>query len=78
MAVQGCNIGAASLMKGDGIDEVSGTVDVYKLCPEPGDSIMIVNCGTHYEVRHHHWEPQPMTLTPEDIELLKQGLITWN
>ncbi len=65
-------------MAGDGIDEVTGKVDVYKLCPEKGDSIMIVNCGTHYEVRHHHWDLPPLLLTDEDIERLRRGQITWN
>lgn len=62
----------------DGIDEKSGTVNVYKLLPEPGDSLMIVNCGTHFEIRHHHWSKPPLALTDEDIEKLKQGSIVWN
>jgi hypothetical protein len=68
-------------MATDGIDEERGIVDVYKLLPEQGDSIMIVNCGDHFEVRHHKWSVQsvpPIELTPYDIECLKQGLITWN
>ncbi len=65
-------------MSKKGIDEVSGTLDVYKLCPEPGDSIMVVNCGTHYEVRHHHWEQQPFGLTDLDIEMMKRGELTWH
>jgi hypothetical protein len=62
----------------DGIDEELGTVNVYQLCPEKGDSIMIINCGTHYEVRHQHWDSQPFVLTEQDIENLKEGRITWN
>jgi hypothetical protein len=65
----------------DGIDETTGKVDVYRLCPNPGDSIMVVNCGDHFELRHHSWsvnEEPPIFLTELDIELLKQGLITWN
>lgn len=62
----------------EGIDETEGTVNVYKLCPKPGDSIMVVNCGDHYEVRHHHWEQQAFDLTAEDIEDLRQGRIIWN
>ena len=65
-------------MSKDGIDEKTGKVDVYALCPEQGDSIMIVNCGDHYEIRHHHWEEQPLLLTDNDIEQLKHGLVTWN
>lgn len=62
----------------DGIDEKTGMVNVYQLLPEPGDSLMIVNCGTHFEIRHHHWTTPPLVLTEQDIEKLKQGLITWN
>lgn len=65
-------------MSKDGIDEHTGTVNVYKLCPEAGDTIMIVNCGTHYEIRHQHWEQTPLGLTDQDIEFMKQGLIVWN
>lgn len=61
-----------------GIDEKNGTVNVYELLPEPGDSLMIVNCGTHFEIRHHHWTTPPLMLTDEDVDKLKQGLITWN
>lgn len=65
-------------MSRNGIDEKTGTVNVHELCPEPGDSIMVVNCGSHYEVRHHHWDSRPLGLTDEDIDDLKQGLIVWN
>lgn len=68
-------------MATDGIDEENGIVDVYKLLPKRGDSIMIVNCGDHFEVRHHKWAVQQVPaieLTPHDIECLKQGRITWN
>lgn len=65
-------------MSNEGIDERTGKIDVYKLCPEQGDSIMIINCGTHYEVRHQHFEHAPIYLTEQDIEYLKQGRIVWN
>lgn len=68
-------------MAADGIDEENGIVDVYKLLPDCGDSVMIVNCGDHFEVRHHKWSLNPVPpieLTQQDIELLKRGLITWN
>ena len=65
----------------DAIDEETGQVNVFELLPEAGDSVMIVNCGDHFEVRHHRWRvnhsPQ-IFLTDEDIELLKRGQITWN
>lgn len=62
----------------DPIDQKTGNVNVYMLCPEPGDSVMIVNCGTHYEVRQHSWEPRPLYLTDEDIERIKHGEVTWH
>ena len=62
----------------DGINEETGTVNVYKLLPDAGDSILIVNCGDHYEVRHHTWKPSSLELTPDDIDKLKQGRIVWN
>jgi len=68
-------------MNEDGIDEKTGLVDVYTLLPKPGDSVMIVNCGDHFELRHHSWSVTgvpPLVLTDHDIELLKQGIVTWN
>lgn len=64
-----------------GIDEEAGTLDVYAMLPEPGDSVMIVNCGDHFEIRHHSWKPNgipPLYLTEQDIERLKHGVIVWN
>ena len=65
-------------MSDDGIDRKNGTVNLYIICPLPGDSVQIVNCGTHYEVRHRHWEPEPLMLTDDDIEQLRSGEITWH
>jgi hypothetical protein len=63
----------------DGINEEAGTVDVYELCPEVGDSVMIVNCGTHYEIRHQSFDGQPpLHLTDTDMERLAKGVIVWN
>ena len=65
----------------DGIDEETGMVDVYTLLPKAGDSVMIVNCGDHFELRQHTWAVQnapPLYLTDEDITRLKQGSIVWN
>jgi hypothetical protein len=55
-----------------------GTVNVHDLCPAPGDSIMVVNCGTHYEVRYHHWVEPGYTLTDQDVEDLTRGRVTWH
>lgn len=61
------------------IDQVTGDVNVYDLCPERGDSILIVNCGTHFEIRYHRWNlDQPAALTDEDIDDLKHGRVTWH
>lgn len=63
----------------EAIDENTGTINVYKLLPNPGDSLLIVNCGTHFEVRHQNVPAIPtLHLTHEEVELLRQGLITWN
>lgn len=60
------------------IDSDTGDINIYDLLPEPGDSMMVVNCGTHYEIQRHSWSPPPLYLTDEDIEKIKQGRITWN
>ncbi len=65
-------------MADDAFNEETGMIDVYKLLPEQGDSVMVVNCGDHFEIRHHHFGPEPLLLTDQDIELLKRGHITWN
>ena len=76
---QGHDSGEIPLSNKDGIDELTGTVNVYTLLPERGDSITITNCGTHYEVRHQHVTlGSGIYLTDQDIEDLKQGRIVWN
>ena len=62
-----------------GIDETEGTVNVYDACPNEGDSVMIVNCGDHFEIRHHSRSASPEAkLTEEDIKHLQQGSIIWH
>lgn len=78
MTTQGCKRRGSEPCMSDGIDQKSGTINVYILCPEPGDSVQVINMGTHYEVHHAHWEQQPLYLTTEDIEFLKAGKITWH
>jgi len=65
-------------MSGDGIDEKTGTLNVYQLLPEQGDSLMVVNCGDHYEIKRHRWTIEPIFLTDEDIAYLKAGTIVWH
>jgi hypothetical protein len=65
----------------DGIDKETGVIDVYALLPEKGDSVMIVNCGDHFEIKHHSWSQSsvpPIFLTEEDIRFIQQGRIVWN
>lgn len=65
-------------MSNKGINQHTGDVNVYELLPEQGDSLMVVNCGTHFEIRYHRWESPPLTLTDEDIDGLKEGRIKFN
>lgn len=61
------------------IDQETGLVNVYRLLPNPGDALMIVNCGTHFEVRHQALTPvSEFHLTDEDVDNIRQGKITWN
>lgn len=81
MAMQGCNKDGEHPVSSKGIDEKTGTINVYELLPAPGDSIMVVNCGSHFEIRHHHWAvagTPPIHLTDEDIKRLKANQIVWN
>ena len=78
IAVQGCNNRKVRLVSTKGIDQKTGMVNVYELLPEQGDSIMIVNCGTHFELHHHHWEQPPLVLTEEDSEAIRAGRVVWN
>ena len=61
-----------------GIDEKTGNLNVYDMLPEHGDTIVVTNRDSHFEISYHHWSAPPLLLTEVDIERLKQGLITWN
>jgi hypothetical protein len=66
--------------KRDVIDEETGMIDVYGLLPNQGDSVLIVNCGSHFELRASsglHY-PAGLTLTAEEIERLKERRIVWH
>ena len=63
-------------MSSDDIKD-DGTINVYKLCPEAGDTIMVVNCGTHYEVRYPR-NNDAAQLTDEDVAALSSGRVTWH
>lgn len=61
-----------------GIDQKTGTICLYDLIPQQGDSLVVVNCGTHFEIRYQHTPiTPPLDLTDEDIEKLRKGEITW-
>jgi hypothetical protein len=61
------------------INQLTGDVNLYELCPEQGDSILVVNCGTHYEIRYHRWDlGHPAALTDQDIDDIRHGRITWH
>ena len=59
-------------------DEKHGRINLYEMLPQKGDMLVVQNCGDHFEINHHHWSQPPLLLTEVDIDLLKQGLITWN
>jgi len=62
-----------------GIDKETGTINVHELLPNLGDSLMIVNCGDHYEMRESHYELVPeIALTEEEIRCLQAGMVTWH
>ena len=54
-----------------------GTINVYKLCPRAGDTIMVVNCGTHYELRYPS-RGDVGKLTEQDVDDLTHGRVTWH
>lgn len=62
----------------DGIDHKSKTINLVQLLPNAGDSALIVNCGSHFEVRYADGWDQPLLLTDEDIEALQQGRVVWH
>lgn len=64
----------------DGIDHDDKTIDLRKLLPNQGDSVMIVNCGDHYEMSERRLVlmPEEATLTDDDLKHLRRGTITWN
>lgn len=65
-------------MSGQGIDEENGVINVYELLPKAGDSITVINCGDHFEIRHQHFEFPPLVLTEHDIECMKLGTLVIN
>jgi hypothetical protein len=60
------------------IDEKLGRINLYEMLPNEGDTLVVQNCGDHFEIRHHHWSHPPLLLTDTDIELLRQGNMVWN
>lgn len=62
----------------DCIDQKTGTINIHELLPEQGDSLMVTNRGTHYEVKHLSWTKPPLCLTDEDIDALVTGKVIWH
>lgn len=61
-----------------GVDKKTGTINCYELLPELGDSVTITNLGTHYELRHYHWEEPPLLLTEEEVDQIRAGHMIWH
>jgi len=63
-------------MNVEGINEKDQIIDLHKLLPDQGDSVMIVNCGDHYEIQHRTLKPP--FLTEDDVDHLNAGTIRWH
>ena len=61
-------------------DKDRGAIDLHRLLPSRGDSVLIVNCGDHFELRGHSVgsRPAPLVLTDEDIDRLTEGKMIWH
>lgn len=75
-----CNRGRGSYAAYmSGYDEKTGRVNLYEMLPEPGDILVVQNCGDHFAIRHYNaYMAPPLLLTDEEIEKLRQGQIVWN
>lgn len=63
----------------DGIDHKRKTIDLLRMLPKPGDSALIVNCGTHFEVSYSNgFDAEFPSLTEEDIAALQEGRVVWH
>lgn len=52
-------------------------LDLHEMLPKAGDKIMVVNTGVSFEVYSIDFEEPQLTISPEEIEALKLGLITF-
>lgn len=64
-------------MAGKLVDPDAGSLNLYELLPMQGDSMWVMNCGDHYEIRYYRVVGPALTLTADDIEALKNGEITF-
>lgn len=55
----------------------STVIDLDEMIPEQGDTVTIINCGTHLEVVQHK-VCVGMELTEEDMQAIRSGEVTWN
>lgn len=60
------------------IETETDLVNVKRLAPSEGDAIVVVNCGTHYEIRYYQVVQPALELTEEDINNLMAGTICFN
>lgn len=62
-------------------DMKNGIINLQALLPQRGDSVVITNCGGHYEMveQRFDWDVVPeVALTEHDISCLKAGTINWH
>ena len=63
------------------IDEDTGTVNVYRMLPQVGDSVLITNYGYFFQVQNSgpsYINQKALTLTSEDVDALREGRVTWH
>ena len=59
------------------IDPDTGLLNAYDLCPGEGDSMWVMNCGDHFEIRYYRVIGEALRLTEDDMDKLRRGEITW-
>ena len=59
------------------INPDAGSLNLHELLPTHGDSMWVMNCGDHYEIRYYGVVGPALTLTADDTEALKNGEITF-
>lgn len=52
-------------------------LDLLDMMPEAGDKVIIVNTGYSFEVYTVEFVDPPLVITPEEVEMLMRGEITF-